>query len=129
MGMYADPYDACGRLAMDAFISTRLVVDTGMNALGWSRERAIAYMKENTFEGDLQIATETLRYSADIPGQALAYKLGSLEIRRLRDRAAAALGPKFDRRRFHDAVLGSGTLPLSVLARKIDAFIAEERAR
>ena len=129
MGMYADPYDACGRLAMDAFISTRLVVDTGMNALGWSRERAIAYMKENTFEGDLQIATETLRYSADIPGQALAYKLGSLEIRKLRDRAAAALGPKFDRRRFHDAVLGSGTLPLPVLARKIDAFIAEEKER
>ena len=129
MGMYADPYDACGRLAMDAFISTRLVVDTGMNALGWSRERAIAYMKENTFEGDLQIASETLRYSTDIPAQALAYKLGSLEIRELRDRAAAALGPKFDRRRFHDAVLGSGTLPLSVLARKIDDFVAAEKKR
>jgi uncharacterized protein (DUF885 family) len=129
MGMYADPYDACGRLAMDAFVSTRLVVDTGMNALGWSRERAIAYMKENTFEGDLQIGTETLRYSTDIPGQALAYKLGSLEIRRLREKAKAALGPRFDPRRFHDAVLGSGTLPLSVLGRKIDDFIAMEKGR
>jgi uncharacterized protein (DUF885 family) len=129
MGMYADPYDACGRLAMDAFISTRLVVDTGMNALGWSRERAIAYMKENTFEGDLQIGTESLRYSTDIPGQALAYKLGSLEIRRLREKAKAALGPRFDPRRFHDAVLGSGTLPLSVLARKIDDFVAAEKGR
>jgi len=129
MGMYADPYDACGRLAMDAFVSTRLVVDTGMNALGWSRERAIAYMKENTFEGDLQIGTETLRYSTDIPGQALAYKLGSLEIRRLREKAKATLGPRFDPRRFHDAVLGSGTLPLSVLGRKIDAFIEAEKGR
>jgi uncharacterized protein (DUF885 family) len=129
MGMYADPYDACGRLAMDAFVSTRLVVDTGMNALGWSRERAIAYMKENTFEGDLQIGTETLRYSTDIPGQALAYKLGSLEIRRLREKAKAELGPRFDPRRFHDAVLGSGTLPLSVLGRKIDDFIAAEKGR
>jgi uncharacterized protein (DUF885 family) len=127
--MYADPWDACGRLAMDAFISTRLVVDTGMNALGWSRERAIAFMKENTFEGDLQIASESLRYSTDIPAQALAYKLGSLEIRRLRGKAAAALGEKFDPRRFHDAVLGSGTLPLSVLARKIDDFVAAEKAR
>ena len=127
MGMYADPDDACGRLAMDAFISTRLVVDTGMNALGWSRERAIAFMKENTFEGDLQIASESLRYSTDIPAQALAYKLGSLEIRRLRDKAAAALGPRFDRRRFHDAVLGSGTLPLPVLARKIDDLVAAEK--
>lgn len=129
MGMYADPYDACGRLAMDAFISTRLVVDTGMNALGWSREQAIAFMKENTFEGDLQIGTESLRYSTDIPGQALAYKLGSLEIRRLREKAKSALGPRFDPRRFHDAVLGSGTLPLTVLARKIDDFIAAEKMR
>jgi uncharacterized protein (DUF885 family) len=129
MGMYADPYDACGRLAMDAFISTRLVVDTGMNALGWSRERAIAYMKENTFEGDLQIGTESLRYSTDIPGQALAYKLGSLEIRRLREKAKSALGARYDPRRFHDAVLGSGTLPLSVLGRKIDDFIAAEKKR
>jgi len=129
MGMYADPYDACGRLAMDAFISTRLVVDTGMNALGWSRERAIEFMKENTFEGDLQISSESLRYSTDIPAQALAYKLGSLEIRRIREKAAAALGDEFDPRRFHDAVLGSGTLPLSVLARKIDDFVAAEKAR
>jgi uncharacterized protein (DUF885 family) len=86
-------------------------------------------MKENTFEGDLQIGTESLRYSTDIPGQALAYKLGSLEIRRLREKAKSALGARYDPRRFHDAVLGSGTLPLSVLGRKIDDFIAAEMSR
>jgi len=127
LGMYADPYDACGRLAMDAFVSARLVVDTGMNALGWSRDRAIAYMKENTFEADLQISTETLRYSADIPAQALAYKLGARKIRELREKARAALGPAFDVRAFHDAVLGSGAIPLSVLEQKIDGFIATRR--
>lgn len=129
LGMYADPDDACGRLAMDSFVSARLVVDTGMNALGWSRERAIAYMKENTFEADLQIGTETLRYSADIPAQALGYKLGARKIRELREKAKAALGPAFDVRKFHDAVLGSGSLPLPVLETRIDAFIAESGKR
>jgi uncharacterized protein (DUF885 family) len=129
LGMYDNPDDACGRLAMDAFVSSRLVVDTGMNALGWSRERAIAYMKENTLQADLQIETETLRYSADIPGQALGYKLGARKIRELREKARTALGPAFDVRDFHDAVLGSGALPLSVLELRIDAYIAEARSR
>jgi uncharacterized protein (DUF885 family) len=129
MGMYSDPYDRCGRLAMEAFLTSRLVVDTGMNALGWSRPRAIEYMKDNTFESDLQIGTETLRYSCDMPGQALAYMLGSRKIRELREHARAELGSRFDIRRFHDAVLGSGPLPLSVLARHIENFITEERVR
>jgi uncharacterized protein (DUF885 family) len=129
MGMYEDPYDRAGRLMMDAFLSTRLVVDTGMNALGWTRARAIAYMKENTFESDTQIATETLRYSCDIPGQALAYKMGATKIRELREKAAQSLGQSFDVRRFHDAVLGSGAMPLGVLERHVDWFIEAERVR
>ena len=129
MGMYEDPYDRAGRLMMDAFLSARLVVDTGMNALGWSRAKAIAYMKENTLESDTQIATETLRYSCDIPGQALAYKMGAAKIRELREKAARELGTSFDVRRFHDAVLGSGAMPLGVLEQHVDWFIEAERAR
>jgi uncharacterized protein (DUF885 family) len=129
MGMYEDPYDRAGRLMMDAFLSARLVVDTGMNALGWSRARAIEYMKENTLESDAQIGTETLRYSCDIPGQALAYKMGAAKIRELRARAERALGTSFDIRRFHDVVLGSGPMPMAVLERHIDWFIESERVR
>jgi uncharacterized protein (DUF885 family) len=129
MGMYEDPYDYAGRLMMDALLSARLVVDTGMNALGWSRARAIAYMKENTLESDSQIAAETLRYSCDVPGQALACKVGSAKIRDLRQKAERRLGTSFDVRRFHDAVLGSGPMPLATLERHLDWFIDSERAR
>ena len=129
MGMYEDPYDRAGRLLMDAFLSARLVVDTGMNALGWSRARAIEYMKQNTVESDAQIGTETLRYSCDIPGQALAYKMGAAKIRELRARAERALGTSFDIRRFHDVVLGSGPMPMAVLERHIDWYIESERVR
>ena len=129
MGMYEDPYDRAGRLGMDAFLSARLVVDTGMNALGWSRARAVDYMKANTLESDAQIETETLRYSCDIPGQALAYKMGSARIRELRARAERELGTAFDVRRFHAAVLGSGPMPLAVLERHVEWFIESEKAR
>jgi uncharacterized protein (DUF885 family) len=108
------------------FISVRLVVDTGMNALGWSRDKAVAYMREHEMETDTQIATESLRYSTDIPGQALAYKMGSRAIREVRAKAERTLGARFDARRFHDAVLGSGSLPMSVLARRLEAFAAAE---
>jgi uncharacterized protein (DUF885 family) len=100
-----------------------------MNALGWSRDRAIEFMKENTLESDTQIATEALRYSCDIPGQALAYKMGSAKIRELREKARDALGPSFDIRRFHDAVLGSGPMPLAVLERHVEWFAETERSR
>ena len=123
MGMYKDPYDRYGRLAMEMFVSVRLVVDTGMNALGWPRERAIAYMKENAMETDTQIASETLRYSCDMPGQALAYKMGAMRIVELREKARAALGPKFDIRKFHDWILQSGSLPMTTLERHVQAFI------
>jgi uncharacterized protein (DUF885 family) len=129
MGLYRDPYDLYGRLLMDMFLATRLVVDTGMNDLGWPRERAIAFMKENTQESDLQIGTETLRYSVDMPGQALAYRMGARRLLELRERARKALGGRFDIRRFHDAVLGSGSMPMAVLERRVDRFIEDERAR
>jgi len=129
MGMYADPYDRFGRLAMASFVATRLVVDTGMNALGWSRERAIDFMREHTFQSDTEIRSETLRYAVDMPGQALAYGLGSATLRDLRSRAEARLGERFDLRRFHETVLGSGALPLAVLARHVEEWIAEEAMR
>jgi uncharacterized protein (DUF885 family) len=125
MGMYPDPYERAGRLSMDLFLSTRLVVDTGMNALGWSRERAMDYMRAHTFESETQIKTESLRYSADMPGQALAYKMGSRTIRALRERMRARLGARFDVRRFHQAVLGHGAMPLGVLELHVERVLSE----
>jgi uncharacterized protein (DUF885 family) len=129
MGGYPDPYDLAGWIAQDLFLSSRLVVDTGMNALGWTREQAIDYMKRNTLESETQIGTETLRYAVDIPAQALAYKMGSGKIRELRARAERELGAKFDLRRFHDTVLGSGAMPMSVLEKHVDWWIGEEKKR
>jgi uncharacterized protein (DUF885 family) len=129
MGMYADPYDRCGRVAFDLFLTTRLVVDTGMNLMSWPRAKAIAYMKENTLQSDKEIDTETLRYSCDIPAQALANKIGMRRFVELRENAKRELGSKFDIRRFHDAVLGSGAMPLDVLDKHVDWFIAQEKAR
>ncbi len=128
MGLYGDPWDLYGRLAMDLFLSTRLVVDTGMNSLGWSRERAIEFMLENLLESETQIRTETLRYAVDLPGQALAYKIGASTIWELRRLAEAELAGCFDLRRFHAAVLGPGALPLAVLEQHIGWWIGEERA-
>jgi uncharacterized protein (DUF885 family) len=124
MGMYDDPYDRAGRIAMDLFLTSRLVVDTGMNYFGWPRAKAIAYMKENTLQSDAEIDTETLRYACDMPSQALCYKMGMGKLVELREKARKALGPAFDIRKFHDAVLGSGCLPLDVLEKHIDWFIA-----
>lgn len=115
MGLYGDPYDLYGRLMMDMMLSVRLVVDTGMNHLGWSRDRARAYMHEHTLLSDTETATETLRYAVDIPAQALAYKIGSLRIMDLRRRTEQQLGAKFDVRAFHEWVIGSGSMPLRVL--------------
>ena len=115
MGLYQDPYDRAGRLMMDAMLSTRLVVDTGMNALGWSRRRAMEYMRANTMLSDTEIATETLRYAVDIPAQALAYKIGSLKMIELRALAQRELGARFDVRQFHEWIIGSGSMPLDVL--------------
>ncbi len=128
MGMYEDPYDMAGRLSMDLFLSTRLVVDTGMNALGWSRERAMQYMRDHTLQSEVEIVTETLRYSTDLPGQALAYKMGALKIHELRRQAQARLGAAFDLRRFHDHILEAGPMPLSALEAHL-ACLAQEQHR
>lgn len=113
---------------MEVFLATRLVVDTGMNGLGWSLEDGREYMRAHVFESDQQIFTESLRYSTDLPGQALGYQMGKQELLRLRERAEAALGDRFDLRRFHEAILSPGSLPMTVLGSHIDAFIESEAA-
>jgi uncharacterized protein (DUF885 family) len=123
MGMYQDPYELYGRLAAEMFLTVRLVVDTGMNYYGWSREKAMEFMKANLLESETQIRTESLRYSCDIPGQALGYKMGMMKIRALRDKTEKALEKKYDIRKFHAAVLGSGSMPMTVLEKHIDGFI------
>ena len=127
-GMYTDPYDLYGRLMYDTFFSVRLVVDTGLNFYGWPRAKAIAYMKEHTLESDTQIDSETLRYAVGSPGQALSYKLGSLKMFELRRKAEQALGSRFDVKRFHEALVGSGSMPLTLLEEHIDWFIAQEKS-
>jgi uncharacterized protein (DUF885 family) len=124
MGMYEDLYDRYGRLQMELFISCRLVVDTGMNYYGWPRDSAFRYMAARVIESPTQLGTEMLRYSVDLPAQALAYRIGALEIIRLREQARRALGPRFDIKDFHAVVLGSGALPLAVLGSKVESWIA-----
>ncbi|SEG92724.1 Uncharacterized conserved protein, DUF885 familyt [Saccharopolyspora kobensis] len=113
-GWYTDDVARLGMLAMDSNRAARLVVDTGLHAFGWSRQRAVDYLRENTLMPEVEVQSETDRY-LEMPGQALSYMVGRLEIERLRDRARAALGAAFDLRAFHDLVLGSGPLPMPVL--------------
>jgi uncharacterized protein (DUF885 family) len=126
MGVYHTPYERFGRLTYEMWRACRLVVDTGMHAFGWTREQALDFLKSNTALSEHEIRTEIDRYIA-WPGQALAYKTGELEIKALRRRAESALGPKFDVRAFHDAVLGQGGVTLPVLSQQIDAYIARSR--
>ncbi len=126
MGLYEDPYDLYGRLVMEMFISCRLVLDTGMNYFGWDLERAREYMSARVVYSDVEVATELLRYSADIHGQALAYRIGNLEISRLRQNAEEALGDRFDIKAFHVAVIGSGAMPMVVLEEHIDWWIEQQ---
>jgi uncharacterized protein (DUF885 family) len=120
MGVYESLYDVYGMFMTDMRHSIRLVVDTGMNAMGWSRERAMNYMREHGVDSEAQIESESLRYSVDLPGQALAYKMGGREILRLRRKYAGQLGAKFDLRRFHDCFLDSGSMPLSILRQHME---------
>jgi uncharacterized protein (DUF885 family) len=106
----------------------RLVVDTGMHHLGWSRQRAIDFMKANTAKSEQDIVVEIDRYIV-WPGQALAYKIGELKIKELRARAQRELGSRFDVRKFHNAVLDNGPLPLDVLEREIDRWIVAQKTR
>jgi uncharacterized protein (DUF885 family) len=128
MGMYDTPEKMMGRLSYEMWRACRLVVDTGMHSKGWSKPQAIAFMKDNTALTDANIEAEVNRYIS-WPGQALGYKIGEIKIRELRTRAEAALGPKFDVRRFHDAVLLQGSVPLDVLDRQVNDWIAAEKAR
>jgi uncharacterized protein (DUF885 family) len=125
MGIYQDPYSNFGRLGYEMWRACRLVVDTGIHSMGWTRQQAIDYMAARTSLPLHEVETEVDRYIS-WPGQALAYKLGEMKIYELRKRAEEKLGARFDRRAFHDVVLGSGAVPLNVLEANVDRWIAEQ---
>jgi uncharacterized protein (DUF885 family) len=126
MGIYQTPYEDFGRLTYEMWRASRLVVDTGMHAMGWSRARALAFMRDNTALSEHEIGTEIDRYIS-WPGQALAYKLGEIRLRELRARAQAQLGEDFDVRAFHDHILALGSVPLAVLDEQVLAWIERQR--
>lgn len=126
VGFYADPYSDFGRLTYEMWRACRLVVDTGMHSLGWTRQQAIDFMADNTALSLHNIESEVDRYIA-WPGQALAYKIGELKFRELRERAEKQLGPRFDLREFHDVVLGSGAVPLTVLEDNVNRWLQQPR--
>ena len=126
-GMYEDPYDNFGRLTYEMWRACRLVVDTGIHAKGWTRQQTMDYMASYTALSLHEVRTETDRYIS-WPGQALAYKLGEIEIKKLRREAEEALGERFDVRAFHDAVLANGSIPLPVLRDVIGGFIRDRQA-
>ena len=126
VGLYKDPYSRFGHLQWQAFRAARLVVDTGIHALGWSRQQAIDFLVERTGEQPDLVASEVDRYTS-WPGQALAYMIGQLKIIELRDRAKAQLGERFDIRRFHMVVLDQGSVPLPVLESAVEAWIATQK--
>ena len=127
MGIYRTPYEDFGRLTYAMWRACRLVIDTGVHHKGWSRDQALAYLRDNTALSEHEVTTEVDRYIS-WPGQALSYKLGEIAIMRLRREAEAALGAKFDVRKFHDVVLAQGSLPLPVLESQVRAYIAEAKA-
>jgi uncharacterized protein (DUF885 family) len=124
-GVHPTPYDRLGQLVAEVFRAVRLVVDTGIHAKRWTREKAIDYMVRNTGMPETDVIAEIERYIVN-PGQACAYKVGQLKILELRNRARSALGEQFDYREFHDVVLGNGALPLTILERVVEGWIVEE---
>ncbi|MGY8974096.1 MAG: DUF885 domain-containing protein [Sphingomonadales bacterium] len=124
MGIYRTPYEKFGRLSYEMWRAARLVIDTGIHHYGWSREQAVDYLSSHTALSDREVGTEIDRYIS-WPGQALAYKLGEMTIRRVRAKAEEELGERFDIRKFHDVVLSLGSVPLPALEARIDAFIAD----
>jgi uncharacterized protein (DUF885 family) len=123
MGLYSSDEQRLGMLGLDAMRAGRLVVDTGLHAFGWSRQQAVDYLRENTVMTEPEITSEVDRY-IEVPGQALAYMVGRLEIQRVRAEAAARLGDRFDVKAFHDLVIGLGPVPLSVLDQQVTAWAA-----
>jgi uncharacterized protein (DUF885 family) len=128
LGIYRTPYEHFGQESYEMWRAARLVIDTGIHRYGWTRQQAIDYLAGHTALPQHEVETEVDRYIS-WPGQALAYKLGLITILQLRHEAETTLGPKFDERRFHDAVLALGSVPLGVLEDRIHAFIREEQAR
>ena len=128
MGIYRTPYEKFGALSYEMWRAARLVIDTGLHRYGWSRRRAIDYLAGHTALSQHEVETEVDRYIS-WPGQALAYKLGELTIRRLRSEAESELGAKFDRSAFHDRLLALGSVPLSTLEEQMRAFIREQKAK
>ncbi|WP_090483052.1 DUF885 domain-containing protein [Qipengyuania nanhaisediminis] len=124
MGIYRTPYERFGKLSYEMWRAARLVIDTGIHHYGWTRDQAIDYLASHTALSDREVETEIDRYIS-WPGQALAYKLGEMTIRRVRAKAEEALGDRFDIRKFHDVVLSLGSVPLPALEARIDAFIAD----
>lgn len=124
MGIYETPYEDFGRLTYEMWRACRLVIDTGIHQFGWTREQAQAYLREHAALSEHEITTEVDRYIS-WPGQAVAYKLGEIQIRRHRREAEEKLGPKFDQRKFHDAILAIGSVPLPVLEERMAQFIAD----
>lgn len=127
LGLFTDPYQRFGHLNDEMLRAMRLVVDTGLHAKGWTRDQAIRYMLDHSGMTNTEATSEVERYIA-IPSQALAYKIGALTIQRLRAKAEAELGDRFDIREFHEQVLGTGALPLAILERKIESWIAQKKA-
>jgi uncharacterized protein (DUF885 family) len=125
-GFYQDPYADFGRLSLEIWRAARLVLDTGIHAKHWSRDQAVQYMRDNTLNSERDIQSEIDRYFTT-PGQATSYKVGQLRISELRRKAETALGPKFDIRAFHEAVLAAGAIPLDVLETRVDAYIAQAK--
>lgn len=128
MGFYTDPYSKFGQLSAEMLRACRLVVDTGIHAFGWDRQRAIDYLVANARINEAFAAAEVDRYIV-MPGQALGYKIGELKIKALRAKASAALGERFDLRRFHNALIDDGALPLDVLEQRIDEWIRDEQRK
>ncbi len=128
VGFYQDPVSDYGRLSSELFRAVRLVVDTGIHAKGWSRDQVVDFFRKSGAVDEPTIQSETDRYIS-WPAQALSYKLGQLKFRELRDRAQKELGPKFDIRKFHDAIIDGGTLPLDLLDARTNKWIAEQKAK